>query len=482
MEKGELLEDVITSFDRSKKGYLDHEEFAGMLRELDFDPALSEPQIDQIIKGVDSDGDGFIMMHELEAAMKATSSMGVRGSPWKMYTDPAQNILCFHNFEENIKIFDYVIREEDLERINRDNYVGEAAYNTRVHAREERAKDWRDFLQDFMATRIQIQVRAFLIRREMAVMKWKNEATIVQTKKAKEFVIRHFVTSHYHGYKSRARFRKQLHCTYEKLWDTERARLFWYNHQTRESSWSEPHLIHRHGDVENPSPWIPVEQPVEGSQDQSEASAPGMDNGSSGDGQYDGVDGTTGLVVSAASSSAYTDDERVVTVPNSDVTAATTSTGTVSTTSDALVVAPSATTTVSYWHVQARRGMPRKPDGLLLCEICSFYFALRKCAECDVKYCFVCHRESHGHPLGFTQKTKPYKVQLNDPSFWTQMDKCAHTWSRVQAVPCGMCGSGPPSNLMAALRCEDCAQNYCRPCHRRFHASSDMLLHQNRVI
>eukprot|EP00607_Mallomonas_marina_P008377 CAMPEP_0182424456 /NCGR_PEP_ID=MMETSP1167-20130531/10667_1 /TAXON_ID=2988 /ORGANISM="Mallomonas Sp, Strain CCMP3275" /LENGTH=263 /DNA_ID=CAMNT_0024604287 /DNA_START=162 /DNA_END=954 /DNA_ORIENTATION=+ len=94
-------------------------------------------------------------------------------------------------------------------------------------------------------------------------MRWKKQANITAEKKSKAFDIRRFVTGHFHGYKSRKKFRRQLHCTYEKVWDTEHARLFWYNHQTQESSWTEPHLIHRYGDVESPSPCIPVQHTSE---------------------------------------------------------------------------------------------------------------------------------------------------------------------------------------------------------------------------
>jgi hypothetical protein len=35
------------------------------------------------------------------------------------------------------------------------------------------------------------------------------------------------------GYHAREKFKRQLHCTIEKVWDVEHRRLFWYNHRSK---------------------------------------------------------------------------------------------------------------------------------------------------------------------------------------------------------------------------------------------------------
>ena len=46
----------------------------------------------------------------------------------------------------------------------------------------------------------------------------------------------------------------------EKVWDIKTRRMFWYNHVTKISSWDQPKLVKRYGDVEKPFPWIVQEE------------------------------------------------------------------------------------------------------------------------------------------------------------------------------------------------------------------------------
>lgn len=43
--------------------------------------------------------------------------MGPKGSPWKMYIDPAEDVLCYHNFHTGEKIFDYQMKDKKLREI-----------------------------------------------------------------------------------------------------------------------------------------------------------------------------------------------------------------------------------------------------------------------------------------------------------------------------------------------------------------------------
>lgn len=65
----------------------------------------SGQNIRDIINKVDKDHDGAIGCEEIEAALKmATNKLGVPGSPWKMYVDPAQSVMCYHNVQTDEKV------------------------------------------------------------------------------------------------------------------------------------------------------------------------------------------------------------------------------------------------------------------------------------------------------------------------------------------------------------------------------------------
>jgi len=95
---------------------------------------------------VDEDGDGFIELDELKESMKDTQKMGVPGSPWKMYVDPAQDVICYHNFTTEEKIFEYQMTDEKLMEISRSNYFGEAWHEADAVARAKKEEDWEVYL------------------------------------------------------------------------------------------------------------------------------------------------------------------------------------------------------------------------------------------------------------------------------------------------------------------------------------------------
>ena len=46
--------------------------------------------------------------------MKNTEMMGVPGSKWKLYVDPAVDVICYHNFHTGEKILEYNMKDEKL--------------------------------------------------------------------------------------------------------------------------------------------------------------------------------------------------------------------------------------------------------------------------------------------------------------------------------------------------------------------------------
>jgi len=45
-----------------------------------------------------------------------------------------QNLLCYHNFVTNERIYDYKMTNKDFDRINIDNYVGYKLFEARERA------------------------------------------------------------------------------------------------------------------------------------------------------------------------------------------------------------------------------------------------------------------------------------------------------------------------------------------------------------
>lgn len=70
---------------------------------------------------------------------------------------------------------------------------------------------------------------------------------------------------------------------------------------------------------------------------------------------------------------------------------------------------------IHYWHVKARKSIPRKPDGLSVCVHCCRNIAAHRCITCAADYCLACHRGTHSNPFGFHQHAKATKEQYSDP-------------------------------------------------------------------
>lgn len=90
-------------------------------------------------------------------------------------------------------------------------------------------------------------------KRKRQLWKLDNRKNMEVTKQ-KQIVIQ-FLGRRYISIRSRELFRRQLWCSIEKVWDIDRKRIFWHNHQTGVSDWNQPTLLRRYGDVENPCVW-----------------------------------------------------------------------------------------------------------------------------------------------------------------------------------------------------------------------------------
>lgn len=387
------LKRVIPKFSKETPGVLTYDEFAGMVRTLGIN--MNPVQINDCIKGVDTDGDGFIEFKELQASFKDVMYMGVPGSKWKMYIDPVQDIICYHNFETGEKVMEYQMTDQKLMEISEANYYGEAWWEANEMAKEMKNEDWDNKFKDYMVRRMQYMYRLWKSRRKREKVIWRIKNRESSLKQEKFIKCIHMIETALDARKSRERFKLQLHLTYEKVWDIscDPARMFYYNHQTKQSTWDRPALLWRYGDVPVPPKWIPC-KPTE----QKEGDPP--------------------------------------------------------------------PTTQHYWHVIAKKDIPRKPDGLPLCEECELNLALQFCEQCERNYCFPCKRKIHCHPLGFSQ-LRPKPKDLMDPTYHIRVANFTHTYKPVKRHLCQLCRS---DKLLAGIKCVECNQELCRPCSRRLHS------------
>ena len=259
------LKEVIPKFDLNNKGYLSYDEFRNVINSLQV--GITANQVTQVIEGVDLDKDGFIELSELEEAMTPVAAMGVKFSPWKFYVDPATDVICYHNFETKTKVFEYKMTDEILKEINRQNLIAEYKVEAQAYAKKLRKEDWQRRLENVMARRIQNMAHLWFGRRKRTRMMWKLEqrAAEIRTMSKRKAVT--FLGKKFRGYKARLRFRRQLKCTWEKVWDLDSKQLFYYNHHTQESLWDKPHLLIKYEDVENPPPWIASNANIAGVQE-----------------------------------------------------------------------------------------------------------------------------------------------------------------------------------------------------------------------
>lgn len=433
------LQKVIPKFDKDGKGFLSYDDFKRMMSSMGV--KLNPTQIAEVIRGVDTDGDGFIDMNELTASLRDIDgdTMGIQGSPWKLYIDPAQDVICYHNFNTDERIFEYNMTDLKMKEINEANMLGEAEFEAAKAADAARVSGWEELMRDYMARRIQYMARQWRGRRKRHKRLWKVQARQLAVTRFTQQKVVKYIESFFVGWKSRESFRRQLHLTYEKAWDTsvEGCRMFYLNHETGLSTWERPLLLWRYGDVTTPTPWLPVEVPVD-------KRSPGPNPT-----VHSAVSGTVSSTVSISASRAGDGDDS-------------------STISEEMY-------NIHYWHVTAKTDFHRKPDGLILCDDCHRNIAIHHCKQCTLDYCFTCHRSTHASPLGFRQRMQPTQDQQLDPSFLQRFKCSKHDWILSKPKKCNLCFT---EKIWAGIHCLTCNMDLCRPCSRRIHEQKDKISHE----
>jgi hypothetical protein len=79
----------------------------------------------------------FLMLNQHLQAMIPVKEMGVESSPWKFYVDPAQDVICYHNFNTGAKVLEHKMTKEIMMDIVKENLMAEYANASKDFAKGE---------------------------------------------------------------------------------------------------------------------------------------------------------------------------------------------------------------------------------------------------------------------------------------------------------------------------------------------------------
>lgn len=137
-QKGIVMEHFIRQYDEDSSGFLSHDEFRSLIRDLPID--LSPEQIRLVVRTLDSDQDGYVGLKELEKALDVVHQHnGVSASAWRFYIDPAQDVVCYHNLATSELIFEHRMTNKKLLEITKSNFLAETELEAINHIRRQRA-------------------------------------------------------------------------------------------------------------------------------------------------------------------------------------------------------------------------------------------------------------------------------------------------------------------------------------------------------
>jgi|TARA_Y100001954_G_scaffold210575_1_gene236647 hypothetical protein len=137
-QKGIVMGHLIQQYAESSCGFLSHDEFRSLVRDLPID--LSPEQIRVVVGTLDADNDGYLGVEELENALHQVHKYnGVSASPWRMYIDPAQDVMCYHNLATSELVFEHRMHDAKLMEITKSNFIAETELEAINHIRRERA-------------------------------------------------------------------------------------------------------------------------------------------------------------------------------------------------------------------------------------------------------------------------------------------------------------------------------------------------------
>lgn len=155
--------------------------------------------------------------------------------------------MVYHNFVTGERIFDYQMKDAKLREICIENMYGEADHQAIIEVEETRAAEWDLLLKNHMASRLQYLFRQRKARqwRQKGMQKLTN--MILKAKADKQRFCVRFIERSVEGYKSRVKFRQQLKYAFEKIYDLDSGKIFWYNSVTGLSTWDRPTMLGEFG-------------------------------------------------------------------------------------------------------------------------------------------------------------------------------------------------------------------------------------------
>jgi hypothetical protein len=350
--RGLLGQELFEKFDESGDGYITFEEMVRGIEEMELN--VEHSWIRSLFKNIDESGDGYISIDELHEALALTYQYnGARGSPWKMYTSPAHQIMCFHNVVTEVMVFEHEMTDSLLKEIVRCNIIAEKEFAERELILQVKRKDLKDRKQHYAALRLQFLYWKWTALRDMRKQRWKLEQheLSVMRKEEKKYAQMWQNAFRVHMAKKASWFNVQMH--YQKMVDlSEDGRMYYFNHLTGDRSWDKPKIFFLFlgmssvTDLDEPHPWTIEYTPA---------------------GQQIWFNRDTGDVIEG------TDDG------------------------------------FGTWEP------PKKPPGYPICQNCNLELGWRDCKQCQFQYCFQCFRLSHNY-VGANKHTwtmvKPVECEL----------------------------------------------------------------------
>ena len=103
--------------------------------------------------------------------------------------------------------------DEILKKVNISNYFGEADEQARIDSDEAKKEDWLQVVNNMMCRRIQYMYRFWKSRKKRRAFAWKLKTRESNEKRAYALMIAMWCAQHYHGYKVRIVFEKELKLT-----------------------------------------------------------------------------------------------------------------------------------------------------------------------------------------------------------------------------------------------------------------------------
>lgn len=193
-QKGIVMEHFIRQYDEDSSGFLSHNEFRALVGDLPID--LSPEQVRLVISTLDSDQDGYVGLKELEKALDVVHQFnGLSASPWRMYIDPAQDVICYHNIATDRLVFEHRMNDKILLEITKSNFLAETKLEAINHIRRQRAlvfrlpsprsivslrsishQAWRCVQEDCASRVLARMYQQFKSKRELGRLMWKIQA------------------------------------------------------------------------------------------------------------------------------------------------------------------------------------------------------------------------------------------------------------------------------------------------------------------